>query len=182
MDQNGNGIIDGNEWSATISVVAGMTYGTPPVETLAGNITTTDPGDLRSHGIFETYFREFSFNFNNELQIKVYDAQTSTSAHKELSEAGSGGMYFMPFLVDLSDLKSTESIHFDLYSEALAKKTTTDLGIDQFAPFSHDAEGKGLDDGKLLRPQSIPDGGTTVLLLGAAMCSGEALRRKFNRG
>ena len=32
------------------------------------------------------------------------------------------------------------SLHFDLYSEELARNSTTDLDIDRFAPFSHDAQ------------------------------------------
>lgn len=168
IDMNANGVIDGAEPEWTVPVVGGMVYGVPPIETLAGGIATDDQGDLQDHGIFKTYFKEFQFNFDIGLQATAYNAETGGKT--TLVDTDSGGMYFMPFLVDLGGLNADKSIHFDLYSSELAKNSTTDLDIDLFAPFSHDAEGGG---------GRVPDGGATAALLGLGMLGlGLLARRK----
>ncbi len=48
-----------------------------------------------------------------------------------------------------------------------------DLDADDFAPFSHDAQSGGTPT------PPVPDGGATVLLLGAAMMSIAAIRRRI---
>jgi len=45
-----------------VNVAGDMTYGAPPLETLAGQ-QGFDNGDLGTHGVFETYFSEFVFQF-----------------------------------------------------------------------------------------------------------------------
>src|SRR5512139_531151 len=42
----------------TVNVTNDMRYGIPPIETYLAR----DPGDLPSHGIYNTYFTETSFN------------------------------------------------------------------------------------------------------------------------
>jgi hypothetical protein len=63
------------------------------------------------------------------------------------------------------------SVHFDLYSYDDAGNK-----IDYFAPFSHDAQSGGHG----LIVHNVPDGGTTLLLLGAAMtCLGIGRRLRL---
>lgn len=112
-----------------VNATSGMTYGTPPIE--LGGVATTDPGDLASHGMYPTYFREFSFTFNPLNTSGVYNtAETPGGIH-----AGSGLLY-AAFQVDRSLLNSPYQLHFDLYSESFRNG---DTDINKFAPFSHDA-------------------------------------------
>jgi len=123
----------------TLAVTGDMLYGTPPFETLVNPVVaTTDPGDLSSHGIFETYFYEYAFKFGT-AQISPYNTQDRAKAGSPISMSGSG-MYYVAFEIDTTNLDPGYFIHFDLYNEALAKKSKTDLDVNQFAPFSHDAQ------------------------------------------
>jgi hypothetical protein len=67
------------------------------------------------------------------------------------------------FNVDISGLAAGYSLHFDLYDRDLKRSV--------FAPFSHDAQ-----SGSTV---PVPDGGTTVALLGGAICALGAFRRRF---
>jgi hypothetical protein len=133
---------------APVAVTGDMIYGTPPV-------ALTDTHDLQSHGVFETYFKEFAFTFATASQLTPYDAQ-----YGEPVLSGSG-MYYMPFTVDVSGLTSLDTIiHFDLYSQKYRNGDSTALL--EFAPFSHDAQSP-----------PVPEPGTIVLfgagLLGLAI-------------
>lgn len=131
---------------------------------MEGTIATSDPGDLGDHSVYETYFKEFQFTFDSGLQTAGYDAETAGKT--ALTDTDSGGMYFMPFLVDLSGLNNTKSIHFDLYSMELARNSTTDLDVNKFAPFSHDAEGFG---GRTPEFAPVPDSGSSLALMGIGL-------------
>jgi hypothetical protein len=132
----------------TVNATQDMAYGVPPQETLIGK----DANDLSTHGIYETYFKEFSFTFSKSLTSFPIDAQEKPDA---VPGEGSG-MYYVPFLVNTSGLASGYAIHFDLYSVKLGtgKDVIKDIDIDSFAPFSHDAEG----------PAAVPEPGTIVLI------------------
>jgi hypothetical protein len=62
-------------------------------------------------------------------------------------------------------------VHFDLYTESV-RNLKTKLGIVQdtdvaeFAPFSHDAV---TGPHEIIKEQPLPDGASTVTLLGAAL-------------
>lgn len=177
IDSNANGLRDGSEALHTINATSGMSYGTPPLE---ANLMA-DGGDLASHDTFPAYFAEQGFWFNSSLETKSYDVQTSANAHKTLTNFVGGGLYYMPFVFDLSGLDDTKSIHFDLYSEELITNTTrtrvgrnwvttttTDTDVKKFAPFSHDAESG----------HQVPEGGATAIMLGLGML-GLGLARRF---
>lgn len=147
--------------------LANMRYGNPPVE----DLISKDAGDLGTHGIFPTYFAEFAFKIVQTDTVAAYNTQDGT--------VGSGNLYYVDFDVDISGLASGYRVHFDLYSVEAKEITTgvrvngektyltsTDTDILRFAPFSHDAE-------------SVPDGGTTLVLLGSALTGIGLLRRKF---
>lgn len=155
VDTNANGRWDSGEVSRTVSATSGMTYGVPPLE--ANLLAAGDPNDLSDHGTFPAYFAEQGFWFNSDLETNHYDTQTSSLAHKTITTVGGGGMYYMPFVFDLSGLDSNKSIHFDLYSETI--KSSGDIDVKKFAPFSHDGESG----------HQVPEGGYTAMLLGLAM-------------
>ena len=136
-----------------IEVTGDMTYGVPPLETVVTQ--GFDPGDLSRHGIFETYFSEFGFQFSGD-QISQYNTADRADSGGEIPSTGTG-MYYAAFTVDTSNLDSDYVIHFDLYNETI--KNNGDVDISSFAPFSHDAE--SCHD---CTPVPEP---STVLLLGA---------------
>jgi hypothetical protein len=115
--------VDGNTVGGT------WTYGVPPLET----VLTHDGGsDLASHGEFPTWFAEYSFDFGS-FGDSVFDTQPG-------SNPGTDTGWRKDFAVDLSNLLGSGA-HFDLYTMATNKKG--EVGINKFAPFSHDAEAGG---------------------------------------
>ena len=125
-----------------------MHYGVPPLEEALG----FDAGDLGRHGIFETYFVEFQFQFGND-QIDPYNTKERAMLGGSIPSSGSG-MYYKVFHVDVSGLKPGYLIHFDLYNKVFEG----DIDVLEFAPFSHDAESR------------VPEP-STLLLLGGGLLS-----------
>jgi hypothetical protein len=134
-------------------------YGIPPVE--ANWTADRDPGDLSAHGIFYTYYAEVGFNLDLSLsgQVQAYNVQTGASA--------SGVLYRKTFAIDVSGLSAGYAVHFDLYNSAV-RRNDTDIG--RFAPFSHDAQSVTMT--------LVPDGGTTLLLLGLSLVGLRCVSRK----
>jgi hypothetical protein len=129
--------IAGNYGSFTINgspvnVTSGMDYGTPPLESILGG-AATDPGDLSPHGIFPTYFYEKPFQFSPFNISGLYNTQTQTGIGPQ---AGSG-MYYAAFNMNTAGITGY-GLHFDLYNEKIL--TNGDIDVNQFAPFSHDAQ------------------------------------------
>jgi hypothetical protein len=171
IDLNGNGRVDDDETSVRVAVAAGMTWGVPPIDRTPG---TADSGDLQTHSVFPAYYTEFQFKFSRSLKTTAYDVETGS--HPTLPAGTDGHMYYMPILVDVSGLALGYGIHFDLYSKQYSKKGSTDLDVNQFAPFSHDATGMSIAPPRTSVP--VPDGGTTALLLGMATLGLGFFRRK----
>lgn len=145
---------------------SGIYYGKPPVD-----VADTSSGNLAPHGEFPTYYAEIPFYFDSSKTVGAYNTADGTTAN--------GTLYYSDFNVNVSGLLSPSySIHFDLYDETVkkaSKDSTITYTVDDFAPFSHDAQ-----SGPTTVP-SVPDGGATVLLLGMGLTGLVAARRFLRR-
>lgn len=140
-----------------------MNYGMPPVD-----VTDTGSGNLPRHGEFPTYYAEIPFTFDALHTVGAYNTQDGGPS--------SGILYYHDFAIDVTGLLAGNSIHFDLYDEKL--KTVgggsraagvASYSIDDFAPFSHDAQSGPTNN--------VPDAETTLILLGMALAGLAATRR-----
>jgi len=176
--------------SNTINVVADMVYGTPPLE--SGSVTQLfDPGDLSKHGVFDTWFYQTpGFAFDTSTNVGQFDtAQCAllggAACTPNLSKTG----FSKTFNIDVSGLAEGYAIHFDLYSvkivDCAKKKTSTacsDIDINDFAPFSHDAESDGgtdVTDVTDITDITVPEPGSISLLGVALLGFGLLSRRRF---
>jgi len=116
----GSYVFDG----VTKAVVGDMTYGTPPVdEYLKQN-------DLPGHGVFDTYYHEYSFTIDPSKTAVLYNSQDNPGGPDPDTE---GSLYYEDFEVDATGLISGYVLHIDFYTKLEELDT-----IDKFAPFSHD--------------------------------------------
>ena len=157
--------------ASTINVSSGMTYGTPPLETILGG-AATDPGDLGSHGIFPTFFKEQAFTFSATDKSALFNTQD----HPTWGPQAGTGMYFHKFDINVSGLNAGYGIHFDLYNETICAKkqgnvcsAAGDIDVNKFAPFSHDAQGM---------VTNIPEPETYAMLLAGLGLMGFVARRR----
>lgn len=122
------------------------------VESGYGAGLLTDPNSLAPHGIYDTYYEVYSFNFDEAIQ-EIYNVQPGST-----TETGPG--YAESFNVDVLRLdEGVTGIHMDLY--------TMDANgqVASFAPFSHDAE------------YNVPEP-STLVLLGAGLLLLSATKRR----
>lgn len=101
-----------------------------------------NPG-LPGHGIYNTNYLVYNFNFDPENMVGKYNVQDKPGG---FGQPGSG-LYYAAFNVDTGGLGNGFSIHFDLYDG----KTN--------APFSHDAQSMAMES-----HNSIPEPATVLLL------------------
>ncbi len=150
----------------SFSFVGDAQYGTPPIDQ-----AVLDNKDLQDHGIFETYFYEFSFTFNDAGGISINQKTEYSPEIKAIQALAVGSldpginvqtdeslpnapMLYADFAVDVSGMDGGYGIHFDLYT------LNSDGKIDEFAPFSHDAESGIFSD---LPELSVPEPATFAL-------------------
>ena len=118
----GSYIFDGTSYDIVGTGEGAMKYGTPPLEEFLKQ------HDLPSHGVYETYFHEYSFELDLDNNAPLYNSMV-TPGGPDLSAGGT--LYYQAFSVDASGLDPDYELHFDLYTKGSPY-------IDKFAPFSHD--------------------------------------------
>lgn len=137
--------------SISFDATQDMVYGTAPIEGVNKCF------DLPGHGIFPTYFTEFSFMLNPADTAAEYNVQNNPDG---FSIDPNGMLRYAAFDLDVSGLLPDYALHFDLYT------VNGDGIIDKFAPFSHDAQSA-----------SVPEP-ASLLLLGTGLIGLAALGRK----
>lgn len=158
--------------SNTVNVTSDMTYGTPPIDAYS---SSADPGDLPTHGVFPTYFKEVEFSFGSNQSSPF-----NTADNPSWGPQPGTGMYYNLFSMDMSNLAPGYAIHFDLYNTKLCTSSrgscagTTDTDITQFAPFSHDAQSM------INPPPPVPEPETYIMLLAGLGLVGFSGRRRTN--
>jgi len=101
--------------------------GIPPIGL---NPTPPNNDELASHGVFETWFAEYSFTFDT--------SNGCLACVSDMAPSGSGtdkDGWIENFVIDIAGF---DSVHFDLYTKSVDADGYT--SIDHFAPFSHDSE------------------------------------------
>jgi hypothetical protein len=145
----------------TFNVTADMIFGAPPEEAIIHK------DELQSHGIYDTYYLEYDFNFEPLNTSSAYDVVDPGNVGVAPSARPGTGAFWHLFAFDVT--KMTIGLHFDLYKvDPLTGLMLSGKG--SFAPFSHDAE-DGPTGNNVPEPQSL-----TLLGLGL-IASLFALRR-----
>jgi hypothetical protein len=141
-------------WNGTnYDVTDDMTYGTPPLDVDDG---ADGPGDLPSHSVYPTWFKEFEFTFTSANRTLSYDTAVNPGQAPVVTTATTGVSYFATFTVTTA-LIGSNVLHFDLYNTLLAtckrnQTCTGDIDTELNAPFSHDAQSS---TEQVPEPQSI---------------------------
>ena len=166
----------------TVTATDDMTYGTPPLETVATQLG--DPGDLADHGIFETFFSQFLINFSAANTV----SELNTQDDPDLSglNIGGTGMYYVAVTVDTSLFTGT-ALHFDLYNQKVVdcgnnpNCVAGDIDIDDFAPFSHDAQTGSSSSTSTSTSGDVPEPASSTLVgLGLGLLGIGFMRRRKN--
>ncbi len=147
---------DGNE---LVEFASG--FGAPPIQ---------DPNNLAPHGVFDTYFEIYQFDFDGALTT-IFDTQPG--------ELGSGDGYVEEFDITINDfIDPVFGVHMDLFA-VKGDGTFDPLSADEdkalvnaFAPFSHDAQSG--DPG----PDPIVPEPSTFLLSAIGLCLLSCHRRR----
>ena len=102
----------------------------------------SDPNDIGKHGIYDTYFELYEFNFDGPI-VDVFDTVTGTDSGKGYKEV---------FDITIHSLAGgVESLHFDLFTIRGSGHLGSTDRVQENAPFTHDA-------------QTAPEPGTASLL------------------
>jgi hypothetical protein len=139
------------DMSITNATLVTSGYGTPPVE---------DPNSIAPHGIYDTYFEIYEFQFDGSI-VDISDTQPG--------QTGTGKGYNEAFDISWNDLTggSISGIHFDLFTVAGDGRYTPPYDdndqkklVYANAPFSHDAQSTPPGGNP---PSGIPEPGLVAL-------------------
>ena len=165
--------------STTVNVTTDMVFGTPPLDTF---LQAFDNGDLSTHGIFPTYFTQIALpNFNTNLQTTPYDTSLISAGHT-IALSGTG-MFYQKANFDLTNLAAGYDLHWDLYSASLVTCNNnpncnpTDVDVNDFAPFSHDAESTRNGEPPTPPNPNVPEP-TVVWMLGLGLLGLAGYKRR----
>jgi len=133
--------------TTTINVTGDMVFGTPPLETVLTE-QGSDPGDLATHGIFETYFSEIAIAFVTTQTLTAYNSQDFPGTAETQIANSDGSAFYEKLAIDTTNLADGLNLHLDLYNTDVhdcigvnnQNCVPGDIDINDFAPFSHDAE------------------------------------------
>jgi len=125
-----------------------------------------NPG-LPPHGVYPTYYKEFAFTWNTANTFNNYDVSLVGGTHTGPTGTTPGNALYMSFNVDVAGLDAGYTLWFDLIQlDANGKVIANE-------PFSHAAQGG-------TGGSSVPDGGSTIMLLGMAMLGLGWAKRKIS--
>jgi len=123
------GDIDAFDITVSGALLVDTGYGAPPIQ---------DTNSLAPHGIFDTYFEIYEFQFNGPF-TQISDTQPG--------QTGTGVGYTETIGIDINSiLDGLTGIHFDLFTisgDGIFDPFDTSQDknlVEAFAPFSHDAQ------------------------------------------
>jgi hypothetical protein len=131
-------------------------FGTPPIE---------DPNSIAGHGIFDTYFEIYQFEFDGAV-TSISDIQPGG--------AGTGEGFEETFTITVNSILDGTNLHFDLFTVqgdgALGLGSSDRRTVNAFAPFSHDAGSSS--------ESPVPEPSAGLLFTAGSLIIGGVIRRR----
>jgi VPDSG-CTERM motif len=162
---------------ASYYVIAGLQPQNAPAQTLGsfvydgttvyvtGDMTSGKPfGWNNKHGIYPTYYKTFQVDWSSATPFDNYDVSLVTGTHTGPTSDPSGTSLYAALSVDISGLAAGTKLWYDLVEVQNGE-------VVGFAPFSHVDQSGGTGT-------TVPDGGSTIGLLGLALGALAGLRRR----